>query len=92
MSDEEQLLATTRAIIERVVGRERTPASSGPDTPLADGFWLDSIELVEVLVACEVAFGIELDETSDLESGAFGTLGTLATLIKAKQALSVRRS
>ena len=74
---DEPLLAATRAIIERVIGPDRTPPTGGPETPLADGFWLDSIELVEVLVACEIEFGILLDETSDFEAGAFGTLGTL---------------
>src|SRR5262249_34884525 len=60
------LLAATRAVIERTVGAARTPPNAGADTPLADGFWLDSIELVEVLVACEHEFGVLLDETSGL--------------------------
>lgn len=78
------MLAQTRAIIERVAGPSRTPADSGPDTLLGDGFWLDSIELVEVVIACENEFGILFDKAGDLEAGAFDTLGTLTELVRAK--------
>jgi acyl carrier protein len=84
MTDGDPLITRVRAIVERVVGADRTPQPCGPDTPLADGFWLDSIELVEVLVSCEEEFGIVLDETADIESGAFGTLGTLSALVRSK--------
>lgn len=74
----------TRAVIERIAGRDRTPASCGPDTPIGDGQWLDSVELLEVVVACETEFGIVFDETGDLASGTFDTLGTLTEMIRAK--------
>lgn len=89
MSADRDLLPEVRALIERIAGPGRTPPDAGPDTPLADGFWLDSIELLEVLVACESRFGILLDSTSDLQSGAFNTLGTLTALIRSK--LAARR-
>jgi acyl carrier protein len=86
MNDTDPILIATRAIIERIAGSDRTPADCGPDTPLADGFWLDSVELVDVLVACEQEFGIIIDDDMDVRSGAFGTLGSLADLIRSKQA------
>jgi acyl carrier protein len=85
VSTDDLILSKTRAIIERIAGPERTPVQIGPDTPLADGFWLDSVELLEVAIACEVEFGIVFDDTRDLQSEAFNTLGTLAGLIRAKQ-------
>ncbi|HEY6509319.1 MAG TPA: acyl carrier protein [Vicinamibacterales bacterium] len=85
MSSADPLLDRTRAIIERIAGPHRTPAQSGPDTPLADGFWLDSVELLEVVVACETEFGIVFDEASDLEHGALDTLGTLTDLVRSKR-------
>jgi len=78
------LLDRTRAVIERIAGRDRTPASCGADTPLGDGQWLDSVELVEVMVACETEFGVMFDETGELAAGAFDTLGTLTRMIRAK--------
>ena len=86
MSHDADLLAATRAIIERIAGPSRTPPGIGPETPLADGLWLDSIELLEVVVACESEFGIVFDEANDLQSGVFDTLGTLTDLIRVKRA------
>ena len=91
MNAADPLLARTRAIIERVTGPGRTPAGTGPDTPLADGFWLDSVEMLEVIVACETEFGVVFDESGDLDSGAFRTLGTLTALIRSKQSAVSRK-
>ena len=46
MSDE--ILARTRAIVERVAGPHRMPEAVTRETKLADGFWLDSVQLLEV--------------------------------------------
>ena len=80
------LLASTRAVIERIAGPGRTPEPCGPDTPLGDGSWLDSVELLEVMVACETEFGIAFDDAGDLSAGALNTLGTLTEAIRAKRA------
>ena len=45
------LLDAVRSLVARVAGPSRTPAESGPGTPLSGGgFWLDSVELPEALV------------------------------------------
>lgn len=81
------LVDAIRALVARVAGPSRTPAESGPDTPLSEGgFWLDSVELLEVVVACEGEFDITFDATKDFAAGAFETLGTLATLVDGKRA------
>ncbi len=85
MTTQDQLLTKIRAVIEQVAGADRTPAGCTADTPLGDGFWLDSVELVEVLVACELEFGIVLDDAASVDEGAFGTLGSLAELIRSRQ-------
>jgi len=87
MNTPDPVLVAMGSLIMRVAGAGRTPPDSGPDTPLSDGFWLDSVELLEVLVACEREFGVLFDDTIDFESGALDTLGTLADLIRAKQAM-----
>jgi acyl carrier protein len=79
-------LDAVRALVARVAGPSRTPADSGPDTPLSEGgFWLDSVDLLEVVVGCEEAFGIAFDATRDLTRDAVETLGTLAALIDGKR-------
>lgn len=75
------VLDRTRSVVERVAGADRTPANSGPETPLGRGLWLDSIELLDVLVGCETEFGIVFD---DVPSGMFDTLGTLSATIEAQ--------
>ena len=67
-------------------GRAGPRADSGPDIPLSGaGFWLDSVDLLEVVVACESEFGITFDATTDLTSETLATLGSLSALIRAKQ-------
>jgi len=86
------LLEATRAVVERVAGPSRVPPGPGPETRLSDGYWLDSVDLLEVLVACENEFGIVFDEVRDLDVASIETLGTLTNLIRSKlRALPERR-
>jgi acyl carrier protein len=79
-----------RALVTRVAGPSRAPADSGPATPLSEGgFWLDSVELLEVVVACESEFDITFDATRDFDGDAFETLATLAALVDRKRAARV---
>jgi acyl carrier protein len=79
-------LDAIRALVERVVGPDRIPPDSGPETPLSGaGFWLDSVELLEVVVACEAEFEITFDATRDLTGAALETLGALTELLRSKQ-------
>jgi acyl carrier protein len=80
------VLECVGAIVARIAGPSRTPVDLGPDTPLGNGLWLDSIELLEVIVACELEFGIAFDESVDLASGGLETLGALVSLVRARQA------
>ncbi len=90
MSVHPEIVTKVREIIEQIAGRERTPRDVGPATPLGDGSWLDSVELVEVLVACEEAFGVVFDEANEIDSGGLETLGSLAHLVQTKLAKAER--
>lgn len=79
MSD--ALLARTRAIVERVAGAPRTPPLVTRETRLADGFWLDSIEMLDVVIACEAEFGIVFSEQGDLDVSSLDTIGSLVDVI-----------
>jgi acyl carrier protein len=73
-------------VVRRVAGPARTPADAGPDTPLGDGgFWLDSVDLVEVAVACEEEFALAFEGETDLTREALATARRLADLIAAKR-------
>ncbi len=67
--NDDDILARVIALATSIAGPERTPEEVGPDTPLTDGgFWLDSVALVEVIVACEAEFFVEFDSEEDLTS------------------------
>jgi acyl carrier protein len=71
-------------IIVSVAGPSRTPPGAGPDTPLwTDGFWLDSIALLQIAVACEAEFGF--DPTSEIPPDAPVTARALAALVESAQ-------
>ena len=88
-STEDALVRQVLAIVSRIAGDRRTPPAAGPDTPLGeDGFWLDSVDLLEVVLACDEAFGIVFDAAQDLTSETLGTVSSLARAIRRKQASS----
>lgn len=83
MSD--PLLDRVHAIVTAVVGSRRAIPEAGPQTPLGEkGYWLDSVDVLEVVMACEHEFGIELADKDDLTSETLATVGTLAELIQRK--------
>jgi acyl carrier protein len=81
MSD--PIVGRVLAIVTRVAGARRTPPAAGPETALADGgFWLDSVDLLELVVACEHEFGLRLDPEMDLSPDALRTVATVADLVR----------
>ena len=79
------LVPRVLAVLARVAGPERTPPGAGADTPLAGGgFWLDSVALLEVIVACETEFDVSFDPDTDLTPEALATVGSLAQLVAAR--------
>jgi len=87
MTDREAVLQAIGAIVARIVGPKRAlPSDMNDATPLAEGgLWLDSVELLEVVVACEAEFEITFEAAVDLVGNALDTLGTLADLIQTKR-------
>jgi len=81
--DDEAVVERLCAIVARVVGAPRVPADAGAGTPLRDGgLWLDSMELLQVVIACEAEFGITFEPAEDLLGDGLETLGTLADVIR----------
>ena len=78
------LLESVRSLVEHVAGPSRTPPQADPETRLTEGYWLDSIELLELVIACESRFGIAFDNTRDFENGNLLTLGSLTHLVRSK--------
>lgn len=79
-------LPVIAAVVSRIVGPSRTPAEPTRDTHLGEGYLLDSVELLDVVIACEQAFGITFNEQVDFQPGTFETLGTLVDLVDRKRA------
>jgi acyl carrier protein len=70
-------------VVLRVAGPSRSPEGATPATPLGEGgFLLDSVALLEVVVACESAFGIELDADQDLTLEGLRSARSLAERIQ----------
>ena len=83
MIDREPLLEKLRGILTEVVGAARVPPDLGVDMALGDGgLWLDSVELLQVVLASEAAFGITFEPAQDLVGDGLRTLGTLADVIR----------
>lgn len=71
------------ALVRKVAGPQRTPVKVQPDTPLADGgFCLSSVDLLEVVLACEASFWVVLDPATDLDQENLLTIGSLSEMIQ----------
>jgi acyl carrier protein len=85
--DNAALLDRLRGVIAGVVGVARVPAGLGADTALANGgLWLDSVELLQVVLAAEAEFGIVFEPGEDLVGDGLQTLGTFGDLIARRSA------
>jgi len=81
---DEPTLEGVQAIITRIA--DRSPAGAGPDTPLAeDGFALDSLCLLRVILACEETFQVLFDPDTDFTDQTLKTVRTLFDLIESKR-------
>ena len=82
---EDTILLRVKDIVAGVAGPLRSPEEGGPDTPLGEaGYWLDSMDLLEVILACERDFGISFDAGEDLTAEALSTVRSLAELIRSR--------
>ena len=85
MPAREAVLARVGGIVAGIAGPGRTPCGPSPDTPLGEhGYWLDSVDVLEVILACEQEFGIALDQDADLTAEALRTVRTLGEVIAGK--------
>jgi acyl carrier protein len=81
------ILRRVQAIVADVAGTKRVPDDAGPDTPLGDeGYWLDSVEVLEVILACEAEFGMTFESGADLQPDTLRTPRRLAALIRDRMA------
>jgi len=81
------ILRRVLAIVSRVAGPGRTPPDAGPETGLGEqGYWLDSVDMLEVVIACEHEFGVVLTDPADLTGKSLTSVRTLAELIERKLA------
>jgi acyl carrier protein len=70
-------------IVAAIAGPNRRPPDPGARTRLAaGGFWLDSIDLLELMLACDEAFGGVFDGASGSAMAHVETVGDLVTLIE----------
>jgi len=81
----EPILERVQALVAEIAGPERTPADADPDTPLGDtGYWLDSVDVLEVILACEREFGTVFEDGTDLTPETLYSPRRLADLIRSK--------
>ena len=71
-----------RAIAATIAGPSRTPPAPVDDTPLVDGgYWLDSVDLLNLVLACEREFGVTFDPDVDFTPDTLRTLGGLRRVV-----------
>ncbi len=74
-------------ILARIAGPNRTPADPDPATPLWEGgFWLDSIDLLDLVLECDAAFGPVFARAPSSAIGALRTVGDLVAFIEGTRA------
>src|SRR5262249_49452214 len=83
VTDNAVVLERLRKIIVEVIGTARVPPDVGPEVALGDGgLWLDSVEVLQVVLASESEFGITFEPGEDLVGDGVATLGALADVIR----------
>ena len=71
-------------LVQRLRLRGVEPSSIGDDDPLLKGpLGLDSIDLLELALVLEEAYGVKIGD-EELVEGMFNSIGALADLVRAK--------
>jgi hypothetical protein len=80
---DDPILDRLLGVLAGVAGPSRMPSAPGAPTPLGEGgFWLESVDVLELILACEEEFETELALDVDLPRQALATVGTLADAIR----------
>jgi acyl carrier protein len=83
---DDAVLARVLQIVVGQAGADRAPPDASPDTALGEaGFWLDSVDLLEIVLACESEFDVAFESEVDLTPEALATVRTLGALIARKR-------
>jgi acyl carrier protein len=81
----DDVLARVQSLVLRTAGPRRTSPDAGPDTPLGEGgFWLDSVDMLDLILACEHEFGTAFGPSADLSAEALHTIRSLADFIRVR--------
>jgi hypothetical protein len=76
------LLRVWKALAD-VAGAHRVPPAVNASCPLGpNGFWFDSIDLMDAILACEEVFGIRFDPEADFDASRLRTVGDLIELVR----------
>lgn len=79
---DDAILARVQGLIAEIAGRDRTPDNAGPDTPLGEsGYWFDSVDVLDVILACEHEFGVVFGAGTDLTADTLLSARRLAALV-----------
>ncbi|HEY3036719.1 MAG TPA: acyl carrier protein [Streptosporangiaceae bacterium] len=82
-------LARVIEIVTKIAGPNRTPPAPGASTRLwGGGFWLDSIDLLDLMLACDVAFGPVFVSMPRSVMASIRTVGDLVAVIEARSPAS----
>jgi len=79
------ILSRVHALITQMAGPDRTPDEAGPDTLLGDsGYGFDSLDMLEVILACEREFGVAFGAGDGLTADALLSARRLADLLRTR--------
>ena len=81
----DSILARVLDILAEIAGPNRRPPDPGTCTPLwGGGFWLDSIDLLDLMFACDAAFGSIFESAPRSVMAEIRTVGDLVAVIEAR--------
>jgi acyl carrier protein len=69
--------------LAEVARADRVPREPSAACPLGvNGFWFDSIDFMDAILACEDAFGITFDLETDFDASRLCTVADLVRLVR----------
>ncbi len=77
------LLSRVHLLVTTIAGPDRVPDHASPDTVLGDaGYGLDSLDVLEVILACEAEFSVVFDPADAVTADPMLSARGLADVIE----------